>query len=81
MLAGIKGMSQIADFEVSKLTAEQQRGNLGRVNRFKFRPVPLPGDVDGRLYLHSMLGRYEPFESAQKEIATREISTVVCSST
>ncbi len=43
-----------------------------------FRRVPLPEDVSGRLFLHSMPGRLEPFDDAKTAIAEAEIRQVVC---
>ena len=43
-----------------------------------FRQVSLPREVPGRLFLHSMLGRYECFESARGEIELGGITYVVC---
>jgi protein-tyrosine phosphatase len=42
-----------------------------------FRSVEIPGNIKGFLYLHSMLGRYEPMERAVDEIEEKNISTVV----
>ncbi|HSF32617.1 MAG TPA: protein-tyrosine phosphatase family protein [Candidatus Tectomicrobia bacterium] len=43
-----------------------------------FRAVMLPEGLAGRLYLHSMPGRYEAYEDAQEEIARCQLSRVVC---
>jgi len=43
-----------------------------------FRPVALPDAIPGRLYLHSMPGRYEPFAAARSEILRQGIGRVVC---
>ncbi len=43
-----------------------------------FRRVQLPGCVPGNLYLHSMPGRWEPFQEAKAIIKERHIGTVVC---
>ncbi|HID10788.1 MAG TPA: phosphatase [Candidatus Latescibacteria bacterium] len=43
-----------------------------------FRQVSLPCEVLGRLFLHSMPGRNEPFEDAQEEIERQGITRVVC---
>jgi protein-tyrosine phosphatase len=43
-----------------------------------FRQVELPGGVAGRLYLHSMPGRYEPLEEAWAEVKRLGISTIIC---
>jgi protein-tyrosine phosphatase len=43
-----------------------------------FRTVELPRAVAGRLFLHSLLGRYEAYEDARQEIARCQISCVVC---
>lgn len=42
-----------------------------------FRSVEIPGNIKGSLYLHSMLGRYEPMKRAVDEIREKNISTVV----
>jgi protein-tyrosine phosphatase len=42
------------------------------------RPVPLPTSIPGKLYLHSMPGRYEPFERTAAEIQMRGITEVIC---
>jgi protein-tyrosine phosphatase len=43
-----------------------------------FREVKLPGAVVGRLFLHSMPGRYEAYGDARQEIARCHIARVVC---
>jgi protein-tyrosine phosphatase len=43
-----------------------------------FRAVELPEGLAGRLFLHSMPGRYEAYEDARQEIARCRISRVVC---
>lgn len=43
-----------------------------------FRSVVLPDDVKGRLYLHSMPGRYEPYEATRDAVRMKGISQVVC---
>ncbi|MFZ2360854.1 MAG: protein-tyrosine phosphatase family protein [Anaerolineae bacterium] len=43
-----------------------------------FRLVDLPPDVPGRLYLHSMPGRYEPYQATVDAVRMRGISQVVC---
>ncbi len=43
-----------------------------------FRHVPLPEDVKGRLYLHSMPGRFEPLQASVDEIQRRGIAQVIC---
>lgn len=43
-----------------------------------FRYVPLPDDVKGRLYLHSMPGRFEPLQESLDEIQRRGIAQVIC---
>jgi protein-tyrosine phosphatase len=43
-----------------------------------FRAVELPEAHVGRLFLHSMLGRYEAYEDARQEIARCHIARVVC---
>ena len=42
------------------------------------RLVPLPTSIPGKLYLHSMPGRYEPFERTVAEIRMRGITEVIC---
>lgn len=42
-----------------------------------FRSLHLPESVNGRIYLHSMPGRYEPFSEACEAMAAEDISTVV----
>ncbi len=43
-----------------------------------FRSVALPPDVSGRLYLHSMPGRYEPLQATRDAVRMRGITQVVC---
>jgi protein-tyrosine phosphatase len=43
-----------------------------------FRSLDLPGNVRGRLFLHSMPGREEPFASARRAIVNEKIDRVVC---
>jgi protein-tyrosine phosphatase len=43
-----------------------------------FRYVPLPDGLTGRLYLHSMPGRFEPLEESIDEIRRRGIGQVIC---
>jgi protein-tyrosine phosphatase len=43
-----------------------------------FREVELPGNISGRLYIHSMPGRREPLEDVWAEITREGISTLVC---
>jgi protein-tyrosine phosphatase len=43
-----------------------------------FRAVELPEGLAGRLFLHSMPGRYEVYEDVRQEIARCQISRVVC---
>ena len=43
-----------------------------------FRSVQLPEGVAGRLYLHSMPGREEPFVTAREAIVGTGIDRVVC---
>jgi protein-tyrosine phosphatase len=45
---------------------------------FMLRSVSLPSTVPGRLYLHSMPGRYEPFERTVADIQLRGIAEVIC---
>lgn len=42
------------------------------------RSVDLPDGISGKLYLHSMPGRYEPFDQAVAAIRLRGISQVIC---
>jgi protein-tyrosine phosphatase len=42
------------------------------------RRVELPGNVEGHLFLHSMPGRYEPFEEFLTDIILKNITCVVC---
>lgn len=43
-----------------------------------FRQVDLPPEMPGALFLHSMPGRYEPFEQAYAEMVRLQIGRVVC---
>ena len=43
-----------------------------------FRSVVLPEAIKGRLYLHSMPGRYEPYEATREAIRMKGIAQVVC---
>jgi protein-tyrosine phosphatase len=43
-----------------------------------FRSVTLPDDVRGRLYLHSMPGRYEPYQATLDGVRIKGITQVVC---
>lgn len=43
-----------------------------------FRSVDLPDDIGGRLYLHSMPGRYEPYQSTLDAVRMKGISKIVC---
>lgn len=43
-----------------------------------FRSVALPPGVAGRLYLHSMPGRYEPLQATVDAVRMRGITQVVC---
>jgi protein-tyrosine phosphatase len=43
-----------------------------------FRSVTLPAGVSGRLYLHSMPGRYEPYQATVNAAAMRGVTQVVC---
>lgn len=43
-----------------------------------FRSVALPVSIPGKLYLHSMPGRYEPFERTVAEIQMYGITEVIC---
>ena len=42
------------------------------------RPVSLPSSIPGKLYLHSMPGRYEPFDQTVAAIRMRGITEVIC---
>ena len=42
------------------------------------RPVELPSDIRGRLFLHSMPGRYEPLEEFWTHLGRVGCSTIVC---
>ncbi len=43
----------------------------------KFRSVELPSTMKGRLFLHSMLGRYEPLESSQAWLKEANVSKII----
>jgi protein-tyrosine phosphatase len=43
-----------------------------------FRPVPLPSDVAGSLWLHSMPGRREPLEQAWEQVRVHCVEAIVC---
>jgi protein-tyrosine phosphatase len=43
-----------------------------------FRQVKLPEQIPGRLYLHSMPGRYEPFDQFQQEATRLGIQRLIC---
>lgn len=43
-----------------------------------FRSVPLPEAIPGRLFLHSMPGRLEPFDDAKDAILAANVKNVVC---
>lgn len=43
-----------------------------------FRSVALPEEIKGRLYLHSMPGRYEPYQATLDAVRMKGISQVVC---
>ena len=43
-----------------------------------FRSVPLPGDVAGGLWLHSMPGRRQPLEQAWAQLRIHGIEAIVC---
>lgn len=47
-------------------------------DRKLFRRVRLPEAVAGRLYLHSMPGRYEPLEASFAEVARLGIDRIIC---
>lgn len=42
-----------------------------------FRQVSLPPDMAGQLYLHSLLGRYEPFAQSRAALERHRITRVV----
>ena len=42
------------------------------------RRFELPANLEGHLFLHSMPGRYEPFEEFLTDIVLKNISCVVC---
>jgi len=44
----------------------------------RFRGVHLPSAVPGRLWLHSMPGRYEPLNDAWAEVRRLGVSRIVC---
>lgn len=43
-----------------------------------FRNVPLPNEVPGQLYLHSMPGRYEPLLDSWTQVSDLGIGGIVC---
>jgi protein-tyrosine phosphatase len=43
-----------------------------------FRSIELPGEIRGKIYLHSMPGRYETFELSSQEIDRLGIQRVIC---
>ena len=43
-----------------------------------FRPLPLPADLSGRLWLHSMPGRLESWGAFLDEARARQLNLVVC---
>jgi len=43
-----------------------------------FRQPHLPANTPGRLYLHSMPGRYEPLQAVYAAIAENGISRIIC---
>lgn len=43
-----------------------------------FRPLPLPAPVSGAVWLHSMPGRFEPWQSFLAEAERSGITLVVC---
>ena len=51
------------------------RGALVSVS---FRSVSLPENVAGRLYFHSMPGRYEPLQAVWNELAARGVNCIAC---
>lgn len=42
------------------------------------RSVSLPQDVSGKLFLHAMPGRHEPFEEAKEDFVQDGIQHIVC---
>jgi hypothetical protein len=44
----------------------------------KFREVKLPVSVTGKLYLHSMPGRYEPLAASWSEADRLGVDIIVC---
>ena len=42
------------------------------------RSVVLPPEIRGRLFLHSMPGRYETFDDARASITSNDVKHVVC---
>jgi hypothetical protein len=44
----------------------------------RFRSVALPAAISGRLYLHSLPGRYEPLTEFEKWLAECSVSRIVC---
>ena len=45
---------------------------------FMFRKVKLPNEIAGKLYLHSMPGRYEDWQKFASEVNYRTIDFIVC---
>lgn len=43
-----------------------------------FRSVDLPDEIRGRLFLHSMPGRYEPYQATLEAVRRKGITQVVC---
>jgi atypical dual specificity phosphatase len=43
-----------------------------------FRQASLPPEIHGKLYLHSMPGRYEPLSDIFKEIQALSIDRIIC---
>jgi len=57
-----------------KFTGASERENRARA----FRTVSLAAELPGKLYLHSMPGRYEPLQTAWLEIKRLGITRVIC---
>lgn len=43
-----------------------------------FREVTLPKDISGKLYFHSMPGRYETLEATKAAISEHKIEIIIC---
>lgn len=53
-------------------------GALGRISRMSFRPVDLPPDIPGKLWLASMPGRFEAWSSFETQARSAGLGLVVC---